>query len=324
MKYMKTFFGKAIIGILGLLFIAWAFMKLIYPSFFEWYTGVENAELTYESSKELTDREFSKLIREITYEERLEKAKEITKEIAEDDLRNAKVEMIINTPSYFKESDYKHIKYFSNAGIRQYEGPKTCLQCHETMKVVKEDGSIEERNTMEDVVSSVHFNFHSTVGGFSTYGYDGRKVNEEGHKIPVGKIDRACGIPGSFSWTGWAELVESKPEHLHGETELRSEGCGQCHIGGNYHPATERMMPVGDVPESAKDGIDCLICHSQQYDMNYKYVIQDDYGKRWNQDRTLKAAITVTNPTNKNCLNCHQHNMGGSLRSQRFGKESRL
>jgi hypothetical protein len=29
----------------------------------------------------------------------------------------------------------------------------------------------------------------------------------------VGKIDRACGIPGSFSWTGWAALVESaRPE----------------------------------------------------------------------------------------------------------------
>ena len=117
--------------------------------------------------------------------------------------------------------------------------------------------------------------------------------------------------PGSFSWTGWAALVATKPDSLNGKIVYRSEGCGACHIGGNYQPATEDMMPIGEVPNSAKEGIDCLICHSQSYDMNYKYVIKDDVGYRWNQDRTMQAAMTVTKPSNDNCLNCHQHNMGG-------------
>jgi hypothetical protein len=121
-------------------------------------------------------------------------------------------------------------------------------------------------DTLIDIVNSVHFKFQSDASGFSTYGYDGRVVNGEGtRKIPVGKIDRACGIPGSFSWTGWAALIESRPEAAHGDPAqvvVRSEGCGQCHIGGNYYPATEKMMPVGDVPDNAKQGIDCLICHS--------------------------------------------------------------
>ncbi len=70
-------------------------------------------------------------------------------------------------------------------------------------------------------------------------------------------------------------------------------------------------MPVGDVPEKTKQGIDCLICHAAKYDMNQRYVIKDDYGRRWNQDRSMKAAMSVGKPTSKNCLNCHQHNMGG-------------
>jgi hypothetical protein len=71
------------------------------------------------------------------------------------------------------------------------------------------------------------------------------------------------------------------------------------------------MMPVGGVPEVAKQGLDCLICHSDTYDMNERYVIEDEYGTRWNQDRSMRAAMTVSLPQNKNCLNCHQHNLGG-------------
>jgi len=197
----------------------------------------------------------------------------------------------MNTHSYQKEAEYSHVKYFRDAGILQYEGPKTCTECHKTININTHSGEAKTVNTMDDVVNTVHFQFQRLASGFTTYGYDGREVNAPGTRpIPVGKIDRACGIPGSFSWTGWAALIKAKPDSLSGETELRSEGCGQCHIGGNYHPATELMMPIGDVPDEAKQGIDCLICHSKTYDMNYKYVIEDEYGLRWNQDRTMRAA----------------------------------
>lgn len=277
--FFKTLYGKFITVIAVLVLLGWVFMEFIYPPFFESYTGVLNAQLTFESSRLLTEEE--------AYE-------------VADSLWGIEPDDVT----------FSHIEYFLDEGIFQYKGPETCMQCHPTMELEHPDGTTYEVDMLEDVVNTIHFRFQSTAGGFTTYGYDGRKVNEDGRPIPVGKIDRACGIPGSFSWTGWAELVKTYP-HGSEEAVLRSEGCGQCHIGGNYHPATEKMMPIGDVPDETKQGIDCLICHAQAYDMNYKYVIQDSIGRRWNQDRTLAAAMSVTNPTNQNCLNCHQHNMGG-------------
>jgi hypothetical protein len=325
------------------------FYKLLYPVFFDAYTGVTNAPLTYHTEK-LSDPEFEQLALELTEAERRARAEATVTEDRDAFAREVKMDILMNTPSFIEESGFSHIEYFREAGIREYKGPETCLECHATIDITHEDGTVETVDTLENIVNTVHFKFQSTKGGaFSTYGYDGRVVNAEGSRtIPVGKIDRACGIPGSFSWTGWAALVESRPEHEavggeqspvssepsmadgialavndvghdgHGVGEgandgvvLRSEGCGQCHIGGNYHPATEKMMPVGDVPAQAKQGIDCLICHSAEYDMNQRYVIQDDHGLRWNQDRSMRAAMTVGRASNENCLNCHQHNMGG-------------
>lgn len=322
-----------LIGI-AVLAVGYLLYKLVYPMAFDAYTGVTNAPLTYPNSDTLSDAEFEQLALELTRESRLARAEAIVATDQDPFARDLKVEMLMQTPSFMEDTDYSHIKYFREAGIRTYEGPATCLTCHETMQVQHGDGSLETVDTLHDIVNSVHFKFQSTAaGGFSTYGYDGRLVNApENRQIPVGKINRACGIPGSFSWTGWAALVETQPHAApttapprtaieavaaapsdpNGEQAvLRSEGCGQCHIGGNYHPATEKMMPVGDVPQTAKQGIDCLICHSREYDMNQRYVIQDDHGTRWNQDRSMRAALTVGQTTKENCLNCHQHNMGG-------------
>ena len=277
---------------------------LLYPTFFEYYTGVVNSKLTYHNSKQLSQHEFDSVADALTYQARYEKATILMADELNDLSREIKIKMLMNTPSFLRQTDFKHIKYFRNAGIRQYKGPKTCLRCHQTLKVHHADGRQTTVDTLEDVVNSVHFKFQSTDAGFSTYGYDGRQVNSE-RAIPVGKINRACGIPGSFSWTGWADLITTK------HNDIRSEGCGQCHIGGNYHPATEKMMPIGDVPPETKQGIDCLICHAARYDMNQRYVIEDDLGRRWNQDRSLTAALSVTRASNNNCLHCHQHNMGG-------------
>ncbi|MCI0625527.1 MAG: nitrite reductase [Acidobacteria bacterium] len=315
--------GKIATTALAVGLLGWVFYRFGYPVLFEKYTGVVNVELTYDSSKRLSDTEFEGVAQELTYQARLQRAQALTEDETNEFTRKLKIEMLMNTLSFHRQAGYPHIKYFRDAGIRQYEGPKTCLQCHATMTVPAPDGRVRRVDPLEDVVDSVHFKFQRTASGFTTYGYDGREVNAEGSRpIPVGKIDRACGIPGSFSWTGWATLVKSKPESKHGETVLRSEGCGQCHVGGGYHPATEKMMPIGDVPGEVKQGVDCLICHSQTYDMNYKYVIQDQYGFRWNQDRTLRAAMTVGRPTNDNCLNCHQHNMGGDIYKHNVSAQS--
>ncbi|MBO8085339.1 multiheme c-type cytochrome [Marichromatium sp. AB31] len=287
--------------------------RLLYPVLFDAYVGKINAPLDYASSRALTDQAFERMARDLTEEARRARAAERVEAEAESAFaREVRIEILMNTPSVVRATEPSHIKYFREAGIRRYEGPKTCLQCHATIEVTHGDGTTSVVDTLDDLVNSVHFKFQSDSPGFSTYGYDGREVNAPGERpIPVGKINRACGIPGSFSWTGWAALIESRPEHAEGEVVLRSEGCGQCHIGGNYQPATEKMMPIGDVPTEAKAGIDCLICHATDYDMNQRYVIEDAHGLRWNQDRSMRAALTVGPVTSDNCLRCHQHNMGG-------------
>lgn len=299
-------------GVVLTLILAYRFL---YPLFFAAYVGKTNAPLSYASSQALTDLEFEALARELSEQARYEQAAAVVREDQEPFARQVKIEMLMNTPSVVSAAEPSHIKYFRAAGIRRYEGPATCLQCHQTISVHHGHGEVTTVDTLEDIVNSVHFKFQSAGGGFSTFGYDGRQVNAGPHKIPVGKIDRACGIPGSFTWTGWAALVTSRPAHLaehpEGPIEIRSEGCGQCHIGGNYQPATEKMMPIGDVPETAKQGIDCLICHARAYDMNQRHVIEDAKGLRWNQDRSLRAALTVGSIRSENCLRCHQHNMGG-------------
>ncbi|WP_043752561.1 nitrite reductase [Imhoffiella purpurea] len=304
---------RLLIAVLVLIGLTLAY-KLLYPLMFESYVGKTNAPLTYDSSKRLTDAEFEALAADLSREARYRKAASIVSTDQEPFARQVKIEMLMGTDSVVRDSEPSHIKYFRDAGIRRYEGPDTCLTCHATIKIDHPDGTVATVGTLEDIVDSVHFKFQSDSGGFSTYGYDGRQVNSGPHKIPVGKIDRACGIPGSFTWTGWAALVEARPEHApEGEVQLRSEGCGQCHIGGNYQPATEKMMPIGDVPNEAKEGIDCLICHSTRYDMNQRVVIRDANGLRWDQDRSMRAALTVGPIRSENCLRCHQHNMGGDV-----------
>jgi hypothetical protein len=50
------------------------------------------------------------------------------------------------------------------------------------------------------------------------------------------------------------------------------------------------------------------------YDMNKKQVVQHTDGRwYWDQDRSMKAALSVVRPTSQNCLRCHQHNFGGDI-----------
>ncbi|MGD8589700.1 MAG: nitrite reductase, partial [Chromatiales bacterium] len=194
----KTIFWLGVVGLA--ISMSWEYL---YETFFEAYTGVTNAPLTYESSRKLSSSEFEALAKELTHQARYEAALEVTKNEENDFTRKLRVDILMNTPSFREKTNYDHIDYFRHAGVMQYEGPKTCTQCHETMVIHDYEGNRKTVNTLEDVLDTVHFKFQSTGRVFTTYGYDGRRVNETSAiPIPVGKIDRACGIPGSFSWTG--------------------------------------------------------------------------------------------------------------------------
>lgn len=294
-------------------FILYQGFVLSFPGMLRWYVGDKVTQLTYPNQDQLTEEEFEALA------SLLEEGDLRFLELNASDLSEGKREYYSELADLAGSRRFSHIERFREAGITTYEGPQTCLQCHETMSYRTPDGETIEVNTMDDVMNTVHYRlFSDKHQGFSTYGYDGTPVNAE-RTIPVGKIDRACGIPGSFTWTGWAALIEARPEH--GEPEMRSDGCGQCHIGGGYGPPSEEMMPIVFREEHQRQGIDCLICHSQTYDMNERYVFDDGVGLRWNQDRSLAAAMTVGTPTQEGCLHCHQHNMGGD--SYPFNEQSR-
>ena len=202
------------------------------------------------------------------------------------------------------DMDFPHIEAFREAGITAYEGPKTCLTCHEDITFEDAHSGDEKTvNLMENLLTSTHYRFFTTRHD-NVWGFNGELADD----FMMGKINRPCPKPGSFAMTAWAEIVVTE----HGDT--LSEGCGQCHIGGQYQAPLGEMMPGYETQQEEKDAIDCLICHSQGYDMNRKQVAVDDNGlKRWEMDRSMRAALSVTTTTSQTCLRCHQHNFGGDI-----------
>ncbi|MEW5803358.1 MAG: hypothetical protein AB1847_14790 [bacterium] len=199
---------------------------------------------------------------------------------------------------------FKHIEQFRKAGLLTYEGPKTCLLCHRKISVTDPaSGKKIAVDLLDNITTSSHYRFFSKRHP-NVYGFNGKLADD----FPMGKIDRPCPKPGSFAMTAWAELVVTE------KGSTLSEGCGQCHIGGQYQAPLGEMMPLYSSLDREKKAIDCLICHAAAYDMNKKQIVTDGNGRlRWGQDRSLLAAVSVTRPTAQACLRCHQHNMGGDI-----------
>ncbi len=207
--------------------------------------------------------------------------------------------------------EFRHIERFREAGILSYEGPSTCLECHQKITYQDDTGNEKTADLMDNLVSSAHYRFF-TKDHPNVYGFNGELADN----FPMGKINRPCPKPGSFAMTAWAELVVTQA----GDT--LSEGCGQCHIGGQYQAPLGEMMPLYRTGGKEKNTIDCLICHAVAYDMNRKQVVTDANGRnRWGQDRSLLAAMSVTSPTAEACLRCHQHNFGGDIYIDAAGPE---
>jgi hypothetical protein len=199
---------------------------------------------------------------------------------------------------------FPHIARFRRAGIFRYEGPSTCLRCHEEITVQDaETGRTKRVDLMKNLLGSAHYRFY-TKDHPDVYGFNGKSANH----FAMGKIDRPCPKPGSFAMTAWAELVVTD------QGAAYSEGCGQCHIGGQSQAPLGEIMPGYRTTKAEREEIDCLICHAAAYDMNQKQVAEAADGRLyWQQDRSLRAAMSVTRPTSQACLRCHQHNLGGDI-----------
>ncbi len=196
-----------------------------------------------------------------------------------------------------------HVARFREAGVRSYEGPRTCRGCHETVSWTGADGRPRRADLLDDVTGSAHYRFFTTAHT-NVWGFNGKSADG----FAMGKLNRPCPKPGSFAMTAWAELVVTQ----RGDT--LSEGCGQCHIGGQGQAPLGGLMPFYTPVAAEKDAIDCLICHAAAYDMDRRQVERDPNGRlRWGQDRSLRAALSVGRPGSTACLRCHQHDLGGDI-----------
>jgi len=102
----------------------------------------------------------------------------------------------------------------------------------------------------------------------------------------------------------WAYQVNAK------DGEVKSMGCGKCHVGGSGLPTPEM-----------ESQIDCLICHAKNYDMTKRQVVNYGGALKWVGDNSFKAAISVTKPRAEYCWRCHEERMV-SHRSSRYEKET--
>ncbi|MBI1391083.1 MAG: hypothetical protein GC154_21865 [bacterium] len=168
--------------------------------------------------------------------------------------------------------------------ISNYEGSKTCLTCH--------------KGKDAEVMQSTHYAWRTEN---TKIGYPGGGAH--------GMIDRFCALVGS---NGMVNFYGDFGGHK------VSTACGKCHVG-KYLPFPD---PATGQPTQAQiDGLDCLICHAEKYDMNGDGVYEEfeSAGKRtletdangmryWHQDHTLTAARSVGEPISAHaCYRCHEH-----------------
>ncbi len=170
--------------------------------------------------------------------------------------------------------------------IAQYEGSKTCEQCH--------TGKIDQ------VMESVHFTWRTPNDKVAWPGGGSH-----------GMLDRFCALVGSSS-------IVNFTADFGGHTD--STACGKCHVS-TFLPFPD--MQTGQYTQAQRDSIDCLICHASDgnYDMDGdgsygefesagKRTLQtDEDGMRyWHQDRTLRAAQSVGGSVSSHsCYRCHEH-----------------
>jgi len=165
-----------------------------------------------------------------------------------------------------------------------YKGPATCEECHP--------------GTAKGFLESVHWKHASKVSNVE--GLDPKK--EYGMK---NRIYTMCN--GNDIVNNLKEIPKS-PET--GKTKFT--GCNTCHPGNH-------LSDVGSTGEAAENAIDCLVCHSTDYDFRKRKPYKDEKGQIvMGQDRSTKAALAISKPTVKNCMVCHEAAGGGVLVKRGF------
>ncbi|KAF0220259.1 MAG: hypothetical protein FD174_1339 [Geobacteraceae bacterium] len=165
-----------------------------------------------------------------------------------------------------------------------YKGPATCEECH--------SGKARE------FLSTVHWKHASKVTNV-----DGLDPDKE-----YGMKNRIYTMCNGNDIVNNLKEIPKSPET--GKTKF--VGCNTCHPGNH-------LSDVGSTGPEAENAIDCLVCHSADYDFRQRKPFKDEKGQViMGQDRSTKAALAIGKPTAKNCMVCHETAGGGVLIKRGF------
>ena len=171
-----------------------------------------------------------------------------------------------------------------------YKGPETCEECHP--------------GTAAGFLGTVHWKHASKVSNVE--GLD--PSQEYGMKNRIYVMCNGNDIVNNL------KEIPKNPET--GKTKF--SGCNTCHPGNH-------LSNVGSTGPVAEQAVDCLVCHSTDYDFRQRKPYKDDQGRViMGQDRSTKAALAIGKPTVKNCMVCHEAAGGGVVvkRGFSFTKET--
>jgi hypothetical protein len=164
-----------------------------------------------------------------------------------------------------------------------YRGPSTCEECH--------PGKAKE------FLGTVHWKHASKVDNVDNL--DPRQ--EYGMKNRIYTMCNGNDI---------VNTLKEIPKNAEGKSKFT--GCNTCHLG-------DHLSEVGSSGPEAEAAVDCLVCHSTDYDFRQRKPFKDDRGRVvMGQDRSTKAALAIGKPTVKNCMTCHETAGGGVLIKRGF------
>ncbi len=158
--------------------------------------------------------------------------------------------------------------------VKQYEGTKTCIACHE--------------KEAKDAHASIHYQWKAGAPNLSNAG-----------SMKLGKMNVSndfCTNP-AISWIAKVQNADGK---------VIAKGCSACHAGLGAKPQPEAT-------QAQLENVDCLMCHSSGYrrDLAEGEGGKLHWAPAMKPDELLLAAQNPQLPDTAICLRCHAASGGG-------------
>ena len=167
-----------------------------------------------------------------------------------------------------------------------YKGPSTCEECHP--------------DSVKKFLDTVHWKHASKVPNVDNIDPN----TEYGMKNRIYSFCNGNDIVNNLKET---------PKNAVGKTKMT--GCNTCHPGD----PGDQLHGVGSTGPAAEASLDCLVCHSAEYDTSKRKPMKNEKGEVvMGQDRSVKAALAVGKPSVKNCMTCHATAGGGEYIKRGF------